>query len=252
MDEVAKLSGPSTPAASGGKPRRLIVFLHGFGADGNDLIGLAPYFADVVPDADFLSPHAPYPCVMAGFGRQWFNVYEQNAEGRLAAIRVAAGILDRFLDDELKARGLTDAELALIGFSQGTMMSLFVAPRRARACAGVIGYSGTARIARASGQGSAFEAAGAAGARRSRRSAAGRAARSRDGHAHGFRLQRRAPSASRSRPFDRRGGHPTGPRLPDARLRGGHCLSLSNIVASAREPGRRLSCSRSERRFPAP
>jgi len=142
MDEVATLSGPSTPAASGGKPRRLIVFLHGFGADGNDLIGLAPYFADVVPDADFLSPHAPYSCVMAGFGRQWFNVYEQNAEGRLAAIRVAAGILDRFLDDELEARGLTDAELALIGFSQGTMMSLFVAPRRARACAGVIGYSG--------------------------------------------------------------------------------------------------------------
>jgi phospholipase/carboxylesterase len=142
MADVANLLGPSMPPASAGKPRQLIVFLHGFGADGNDLIGLAPYFADVVPDAEFLSPHAPYPCQMAGFGRQWFNVYEQNPDGRLAAIRVAADILDRYLDEELAKRGLTDSDLALIGFSQGTMMSLFVAPRRARPCAGVIGYSG--------------------------------------------------------------------------------------------------------------
>jgi phospholipase/carboxylesterase len=142
MADGGTLSGPSMPPASGGKARRLIVFLHGFGADGNDLIGLAPYFADVAPDAEFLSPHAPYPCQMAGFGRQWFNVYDQNPEGRLAAIRVAADILNRYLDEELARRSLIDADLALIGFSQGTMMSLFVAPRRAMPVAGVIGYSG--------------------------------------------------------------------------------------------------------------
>ena len=142
MADHDALLGPSMPPAAGGKPKKLIVFLHGFGADGNDLIGLAPYFADVAPDAEFLSPHAPYPCQMAGFGRQWFNVYEQNPEGRLAAIRVAAEILNSFLDSELRSRGLTDADLALIGFSQGTMMSLFVAPRRAKPVAGVIGYSG--------------------------------------------------------------------------------------------------------------
>jgi phospholipase/carboxylesterase len=142
MADGGTLSGPSMPPASGGKARRLIVFLHGFGADGNDLIGLAPYFADVAPDAEFLSPHAPYPCQMAGFGRQWFNVYDQNPEGRLAAIRVAADILNRYLDEELARRSLIDADLALIGFSQGTMMSLFVAPRRAKPVAGVIGYSG--------------------------------------------------------------------------------------------------------------
>jgi phospholipase/carboxylesterase len=142
MADHDPLLGPSVPPVAGGRPRKLIVFLHGFGADGNDLIGLAPYFADVVPDAEFLSPHAPYPCQMAGFGRQWFNVYDQNPEGRLAAIRVAAGILNGFLDAELAARGLGDADLALIGFSQGTMMSLFVAPRRAKTIAGVIGYSG--------------------------------------------------------------------------------------------------------------
>jgi phospholipase/carboxylesterase len=142
MADHDPLLGPSMPPAAGGKAKKLVVFLHGFGADGNDLIGLAPYFADVVPDAEFLSPHAPYPCAMAGFGRQWFNVYEQNPEGRLGAIRVAADILNKYLDAELAARGLTDADLSLIGFSQGTMMSLFVAPRRAKTIAGVIGYSG--------------------------------------------------------------------------------------------------------------
>jgi phospholipase/carboxylesterase len=142
MADDGTLSGPSVPPAAGGKARRLIVFLHGFGADGNDLIGLAPYFADVAPDAEFLSPHAPYPCQMAGFGRQWFNVYEQDPNGRLAAIRVAAAILNQYLDEELAKRGLNDGDLALIGFSQGTMMSLFVAPRRAKPVAGVIGYSG--------------------------------------------------------------------------------------------------------------
>jgi phospholipase/carboxylesterase len=79
---------------------------------------------------------------MAGFGRQWFNVYEEDAAGRLAAIRVSADILSAYLDAELAKRGLTDKDLALIGFSQGTMMSLFVAPRRAKPVAGVIGYSG--------------------------------------------------------------------------------------------------------------
>jgi len=142
MTEAITLSGPSMPPASGGAPRQLVVFLHGFGADGNDLIGLAPYFARALPDTEFLSPHAPYPCQMAGFGRQWFNVYDADPAGRLAAIRVAAEIIDRFLDEALAARNLTDSQLALVGFSQGTMMSLFVAPRRAQPCAGVVGYSG--------------------------------------------------------------------------------------------------------------
>ncbi len=136
------LAGPGFPPAAGGAPRQLVVLLHGFGADGNDLIGLAPYFARVLPEAEFLSPHAPYPCRMAGFGRQWFDVYDQDPANRLPAIRSAAGLIDAFLDAELASRGLTDRNLALIGFSQGTMMSLFVAPRRLRPCAGVVGFSG--------------------------------------------------------------------------------------------------------------
>jgi phospholipase/carboxylesterase len=136
------LAGPSLPPAGGGAPRQLVVLLHGFGADGNDLIGLAPYFARALPEAEFLSPHAPYPCRAAGFGRQWFDVYDSDPAHRLPAIRHAATLIDAFLDAELAARGLTDRNLALIGFSQGTMMSLFVAPRRLRPCAGVVGYSG--------------------------------------------------------------------------------------------------------------
>jgi phospholipase/carboxylesterase len=141
-DDLIELSGPSMPPASGGAARQLVVFLHGFGADGNDLIGLAPYFAPMLPDAEFVSPHAPYPCEMAGFGRQWFNVYDPDPSSRLPAIRVAARIIDGYLNRELSARGLSDQSLALVGFSQGTMMSLFTAPRRDRPCAGVVGYSG--------------------------------------------------------------------------------------------------------------
>ncbi len=136
------LAGPTLPPAAGGAPRQLVVLLHGFGADGNDLIGLAPYFARAVPEAEFLSPHAPYPCRAAGFGRQWFDVTDTDPANRLPAIRHAAGLIDAFLDAALAERGLTDRNLALVGFSQGTMMSLFVAPRRLRPCAGVVGYSG--------------------------------------------------------------------------------------------------------------
>jgi len=136
------LSGPSFPPQSGGKPSRLVILLHGLGADGNDLIGLAPYWAPLLPDAEFLSPNAPFPCEMAPYGRQWLSIRDPNPEARLAGARAAGAILDGFIDEELAKRGLTEADLALVGFSQGTMMSLFVGPRRERPLAGIVGYSG--------------------------------------------------------------------------------------------------------------
>jgi phospholipase/carboxylesterase len=135
------LSGPSFPPKSGAKPSRLVILLHGLGADGNDLIGLAPYWAGQLPDAEFLSPNAPFPCDMAP-GYQWMSIRDPNPEARLAGARASGTILDAFIDDELKKRDLTEAELALVGFSQGTMMSLFVGPRRERQLAGIVGYSG--------------------------------------------------------------------------------------------------------------
>jgi phospholipase/carboxylesterase len=139
---MPRLSGPSRPPASGGKPRRLVILLHGLGADGNDLIGLAPYWARLLPDAEFLSPNAPFPCDMAPDGYQWFSSQDRSPEAVLGGVRAAAPILDAFIDEALEERGLGSRELALVGFSQGTMMSLFVGLRRAEPVAGIVGYSG--------------------------------------------------------------------------------------------------------------
>jgi phospholipase/carboxylesterase len=139
---LPSLEGPVRKPASGGPPRSLVVFLHGFGADGDDLIGLAPYWASLLPDTEFLSPHAPYPCEMAPFGRQWFSLQSQAPESMLAGARATAPLLDAFLDEILAARGLDESRLALVGFSQGTMMSLYVGLRRPKPLAAIVGYSG--------------------------------------------------------------------------------------------------------------
>jgi phospholipase/carboxylesterase len=137
-----ELEGPSRPPAAGGKPKRLVVLLHGLGADGNDLIGLAPHWAPLVPEAEFVSPNAPFPCDAAPYGYQWFSAQDRSPEAVLAGVRAAAPLLDAFLDEALAGRGLGDGDMALVGFSQGTMMALFVGLRRAPAAAGILGYSG--------------------------------------------------------------------------------------------------------------
>jgi phospholipase/carboxylesterase len=136
------LSGPVRKPASGGAARQLVILLHGVGADGNDLIGLAPYWAPLLPDAEFVAPDAPYPYDMAPFGRQWFSLQDRSPAAILAGVRAAAPILDAFVDAALAARGLDDSALALVGFSQGTMMSLYTGLRRATPAAAILGYSG--------------------------------------------------------------------------------------------------------------
>ncbi len=136
------LSGPVHRPSSGAAPRRLLILLHGLGADGNDLIGLAPVWAPLLPDTEFVAPNAPFPCDMAPYGFQWFSLQDRSPETILAGVRAAAPMLDAFIDDALAARGLAEKDLALVGFSQGTMMSLYVGLRRARAVAGIAGYSG--------------------------------------------------------------------------------------------------------------
>ncbi len=144
MSGALDLDGPRFgPAqAADGKPKELVILLHGLGADGDDLISLAPLFARVLPEAAFVSPHAPFPCDMAPMGRQWFSFQDRDPAAVLAGVRAAAIHLDAFIDAELERAGLPDARLALLGFSQGTMMALHTAVRRARPCAAVIGYSG--------------------------------------------------------------------------------------------------------------
>ncbi|GAB2178198.1 alpha/beta hydrolase [Dongia sp. agr-C8] len=137
------LDGPNVAPKSGSKAKQLVVFLHGYGSNGDDLISLAPYWADLLPDAEFVSPNAPFPCEMNPFGGyQWFGLEDRNPATKLAGTRAAATILDGFLDDALKSRGLDESRLALVGFSQGTMMSLHVGPRRTTAPAAIVGYSG--------------------------------------------------------------------------------------------------------------
>jgi phospholipase/carboxylesterase len=138
---MALIDGPRLPAKSG-HAKQLVVFLHGYGADGNDLIGIGKEWARFLPDAAFASPHAPEPCGMSTMGRQWFALTFRDPDERWRGVNQARPGLDSFLDAELARLGLDDSRLALVGFSQGTMMALHVAPRRARPVAAVVGYSG--------------------------------------------------------------------------------------------------------------
>ena len=142
MTTAFDLDGPRLAPASGQAPKQLVVLLHGLGADGNDLISLAPYLAQVLPEAAFVSPNAPFPCDMAPFGRQWFSLQERTPEAMLGGIRMSAPILEGFLDAELETAELTAERLALVGFSQGTMMALHVGLRREAALGAIVGFSG--------------------------------------------------------------------------------------------------------------
>ena len=135
----AKIDGPRLTPASGGEARSIVVLVHGYGSNGEDLIGLAPYWRDALADTVFVAPNAPEPCPGAPGGYQWWPVWNSD---RVAGVRGAAGVLSAFIDTELARYGLTDDRLALVGFSQGTMLALHVAPRRERQLAGVVGYSG--------------------------------------------------------------------------------------------------------------
>jgi phospholipase/carboxylesterase len=136
------IDGPRRDPADGKPPRALVILLHGYGADGNDLIGLAPYWARDLPQVGFVSPHAPFPCEMSPMGRQWFSLGDRSPESMLAGTRMAAQVIDGFIDDEMKRFDLSADRIALVGFSQGTMMSLFVGPRRSEQIAGIVGFSG--------------------------------------------------------------------------------------------------------------
>jgi phospholipase/carboxylesterase len=140
---LPRLDGPRIMPASGGSPRQLVVLLHGYGADGQDLISLGQHWRALLPDAAFVAPHAPEPCAgNPAYGRQWFELTFRDMSERWRGVNHAAPALNAFLDQELAGLGLTDEALALVGFSQGTMMALHVGFRRARPMAGIVGFSG--------------------------------------------------------------------------------------------------------------
>jgi len=136
-----QLDGPRLEPKSG-HAKQLVVFLHGYGADGNDLIDIGRAWQGMLPDAAFVSPHAPRPCGQSPMGREWFPLTFRDPDERWNGVQAAAPTLDAFLDAELKRRNLPGQALALVGFSQGTMMALHVGLRRAVQPAAIVGYSG--------------------------------------------------------------------------------------------------------------
>ena len=123
----------------------MVLFLHGYGADGADLLGLADPLAPHMPDTVFIAPDAPERCVNNPFGYQWFPIPWLDGstdEAAAASQAVSAGKLDGFIDRVLEDEGIAPSQLILFGFSQGTMMSLHVAPRRPEPVAGIVGFSG--------------------------------------------------------------------------------------------------------------
>ena len=139
---MTKLEGPSYGPHNDGKPGHLVILLHGYGADGNDLIGLAPVLGPLMPDVIFYAPNAPQPCEGNPFGYQWFPVSRLDPKLALAGVRSAAPDIDAYLDEKMAEHGLDESKTCLVGFSQGTMMALHVGLRRAKPLAGIIGFSG--------------------------------------------------------------------------------------------------------------
>jgi len=141
IDELP-LEGPAIGPAMEGGADSLVILLHGYGADGNDLIGLAPVLSQHLPRTAFLSPNAPDLCEMAPQGRQWFSLLDRAEEAMFAGAQSAAPILNAFIDQIMSLLQLPASRVALVGFSQGTMMSLHVSLRRPEPFAGVVGFSG--------------------------------------------------------------------------------------------------------------
>ncbi len=136
------VNGASLQPLSGAAPKQIVLLLHGFGSSGSDMIALAPAWQQSLPDALFLAPHAPQRCAMSQGGYQWWPLGAFSPQALAAGATSAAPAIDAFVDRKLEQYGLSETALALVGFSQGTMMALHVGLRRPRQVAAIVGYSG--------------------------------------------------------------------------------------------------------------
>ena len=140
----ARLNTHRRPAEDG-QADSLVVLLHGYGADGKDLIGLAEMWARNLGSTAFVAPDAPQPCDINPTGRQWFPISGMESPDRMDTIHTivqSIATLQQFIDEEISAAGIPDDRVILVGFSQGTMMALHAVPRREMQLAGVVGFSG--------------------------------------------------------------------------------------------------------------
>ena len=141
MRSIQPLQGPRLEPR-GRTATSLVVLLHGYGANGDDLIGLADGWRAGLPETAFVSPNAPETIPGMPGGLQWFALTLRDPHEYWRGVEAVRPALDRFLDAELARYRLPPGRLALVGFSQGTMMALHVGLRRPAAPAGIVAYSG--------------------------------------------------------------------------------------------------------------
>lgn len=142
-DAIAELAGPEVAPKDGADPDSLVIFAHGYGSNGQDLIGLVPHLQPHLPKTQFLSPNACEPCPMAPGGYQWFPISSLDRTERDTGTYKAAPALDHYVSRQLDRFSVPANRCVLIGFSQGTMLSLHVGLRRQEPVAGILGFSGT-------------------------------------------------------------------------------------------------------------
>jgi phospholipase/carboxylesterase len=144
---MANLDGPRFGPIAAGAPKQLVVICHGVGANGQDLVSVAPMLAAALPNAVFVAPDGPeaydmVPPGEANDSRQWFSLRDWRPEVMEAGVRAARGTLDRYLDETIAELGIAPAEYAIAGFSQGAMMALFTGLRRRVPPRAILAYSG--------------------------------------------------------------------------------------------------------------
>lgn len=136
------VNGSSLQPLSGASPKQIVLLLHGYGSNGADLISLAPHWQRQLPEALFLAPNAPQRLGSLFAGYQWWPLTAFTPQELASGAASAAPAITAFIDRKLAQYGLADANLAIVGFSQGTMMALHVGLRRPRQLAAIVGYSG--------------------------------------------------------------------------------------------------------------
>jgi len=156
MSEMNALSGAYKAPKSGQKVKQAVIMVHGYGADGRDLMGLSDLFADHLPHAAFYAPDGPHQCEANPHGRQWFSISNSYTDllqvdlgqlrtvynGMLNSVKQTAHLLTDFIKRVMIHHNLEPRKLALLGFSQGTMMSLHVGLRQPEILGGIVGFSG--------------------------------------------------------------------------------------------------------------
>lgn len=136
------LDGPRLAPLSSSAPNALVILIHGYGSNGEDLLSLARVIQPALPDAAFVAPNAPSQLARMAAAHQWWPIETFSMAERASGVASAAPGLDAFITRELEKAGLPANRVLLVGFSQGTMMALHVGLRRAEPVAGIVGISG--------------------------------------------------------------------------------------------------------------